>query len=142
MNNRNTNPPILPGCDVLPPMNSSKGSHRPHKADQETEGKAKGALARRKTADRFAVLNVFVDFTLAGLNRNEIAVWLLLYRDTKGGTARTSQADLARRAGIAVRTVRYALRRLVAKGLLRVVRRGGIGRGPSTYHVRPLPPDG
>jgi hypothetical protein len=39
------------------------------------------------------------DFTLSALTRAEIAVCLLLWRDTKSdGTAQTSQADLARRA--------------------------------------------
>jgi hypothetical protein len=106
------------------------------------ERKAKGKPARRKTADRFAALNAFVDFTLAGLTRNEIAVWLVLYRDTKNGVARTSQADMARRAGVAARTVRRALDGLKRRGLLEVTYRGGIGRGASAYRVRPLPPDG
>ncbi len=77
-----------------------------HQGDQD---KAKGKPARRRTGDRFAVLNAFVDFTLAGLTRNEIAVWLVLYRDTKpDGTARTSQVDMARRVGKSDRTVRRA----------------------------------
>lgn len=127
-------PPLRPspapnGC------NSRPARHQGH------NGKAKGKPARRK-GDRFAVLNAFVDFTLAGLTRNEIATWLVLYRDTRDGTARTSQADIARRAGVSDRTVRNAIRHLASKGLLRVVYRGGIGRGPSRYHVRPLPPDG
>ena len=35
--------------------------------------KAKGKHADRKTGDRFAVLNTFADFTMAGLARAEIA---------------------------------------------------------------------
>ncbi len=95
------------------------------------------------TGDRFAVLNTFADFTVAGLTRNEIAAWLVLWRDTKpDGTARTSQVDLARRVGVTDRTVRNVLGQLAEKGLLRVVYRGGIGRGASRYRVRPVPPDG
>ena len=90
---------------------------------------------------RLAVRNTFVDFTLAGLTRNQIAVWLILYRDTKNGTARTSQRDLGRRAGVSDRTVRRALDRLRRRGLLKVTYRGGIGRGASTYRVRPLLPE-
>jgi CRP-like cAMP-binding protein len=109
---------------------------------QGHQGKAKGKPARRKTGDRFAVVNAFVDFTLAELTRNEIAAWLVLYRDTKpDGTARTSQADLARRAGTSDRTVRRALDGLKRRGLLKVAYRGGIGRGASVYRVHPLPPD-
>ena len=37
-------------------------------------------------------------------------VWLVLYRDTKDGVAKTSQADIARRAGISVRTAQAGSR--------------------------------
>lgn len=105
--------------------------------------RTKGKADRRRTAGRFATINAFVDFTLAGLNRPAVAVWLILWRDTKrDGTARTSQADLARRAGVSDRTVRRAIESLQRRGLLRVAYRGGIGRGASAYRVRPLPPDG
>ena len=50
---------------------------------------------------RFEILNAFVDGGMAGLSRAELAVWLILYRDTKpDGTARTSLDDLARRGGM------------------------------------------
>ena len=135
---RRTEPPTLPGCEVLPPMDSGEspqqyGSQRPSKAPQ-TKGKPS-----RKTAGRFAELNTFVDFSLAGLGRSEIAVWLVLFRDTKrDGIARTGQEDIARRASISERTVRRAIRRLEKRGLLVVVRRGGLSSGPSAYRVRPL----
>lgn len=99
----------------------------------EKHGKAKG-----KAAERFAVLNSFVDFTLADLARAEIAVWLILYRDTREGTARTAVSDLARRAGCDRTTVFRALRRLETRGLVKVVHRGGLGKGASRYRVRPF----
>ncbi|MGA2617640.1 MAG: helix-turn-helix domain-containing protein [Thermoguttaceae bacterium] len=124
-------------------MHRSPGDNgRPPARHQGHGDKAKGKPARRKTGDRFAVVNAFVDFTLAGLTRNEIAAWLVLWRDTKpDGTARTSQADLARRAGTSDRSIRRALAKLARRGLLKVTYRGGIGRGASAYRVRPLPPD-
>ncbi len=67
---------------------------------------------RRNRSERFAVLNTFVDFGIVDskLTPAEVVVWLVLYRDTKGdGTARTAQADIARRAGLNVRTVRRAV---------------------------------
>lgn len=86
---------------------------------------------------RFAVQNSFVDCEMGKLTRAEIAVWLVLYRDTKpDGTARTGQTDLARRAGCDVRTVRRALIRLETRGLIEVIRRGRLGAGPSRYRVR------
>ena len=118
---------------MLPPMDSlgETPRRRPGKARQ-----AKGKSAGR---DRFKVINSFADFALAGLDRAEIAVWLLLWRDTKpDGLARTSQADLARRAGCSDRNVRYALRALCRAGLLTVVHQGGLNRGLSVYRVHPL----
>jgi DNA-binding transcriptional ArsR family regulator len=93
---------------------------------------------RSGRGERFAVLNAFTDCALAALTGSEAKVWLILFRDTKAatGTARTGQTDLARRAGLSERAVRYALTRLDAKGLLLVVRRGKLGSGPTTYRVR------
>jgi len=140
-----TEPETIPVGQEPPPLRSSSSSNGQTSAPtrhQAVESKSNRKPARRKTANRFAVLNAFIDFAMGTLTRNEIAVWLVLYRDTKDGTARTSQADMARRAGVSVRTVRNALGGLAKKGLLRVVRLGGIGRGPSTYRVCSLPPDG
>lgn len=133
-------PPILQGCDVLPPIEPAMNGRR------STNGAAarnKGdGTAKRTTGERFAMLNTFVDFTLGELDRGEIAVWLILYRDARDGVAKTSQAELARRAGVCARTVRRALQRLEAKRLVKIVRRGRIGAGASSYRIRALPPDG
>ena len=134
-----TEPPRLEGCDVLPPL---KPTDSDEGEQQGKPGKPTGKLARRRTGDRFAVLNNFVDFTMGRLRRSDIAVWLVLYRDVKkDGVARTGQTDIARRAGVSERTVRRTIRRLEARGLLVVVRRGGLSKGPSAYRVRPIPPD-
>ena len=104
--------------------------------------KAKGKTERRRIGNRFAVLNSFCDFTLRELTRAEIAAWLTLYRDTKpDGLAKTSQADIGRRTGLNVGTVKRAIARLCGRGLLTVVRRGSLRRGPSVYRVRPLTKD-
>lgn len=94
---------------------------------------------RRSRSERFAALNVFADFGLAGLTGAETKVWLILFRDTKAatGTARTGQADIARRAGLKPRMVRYAITSLEVKGMLHVVRRGRLNAGPSVYRVHP-----
>ena len=118
----------------LPPMQSHRraASRGPDRQDKPGSSKPK---RRRATADRFATLNAFVDLSLSGLRRPDIAVWLILYRDTRNGTARTGQADIARRAGISPRTVRRSIGRLKAAGLLRIVKRGGPNAGPSIYAV-------
>lgn len=120
-------PPTLTGCDVLPPLQTS--------ADATESQQAKGKPSR-STRNRFAVLNAFVDAAAGELSRSELLVWLTLYRDTRHGIACTSQADIARRSRLSERTIRYAIKRLEGRGLLTLVYRGGINRGPSKYRVR------
>lgn len=115
-----------------PALDPTPRDRRPAAGDK---GKAKGKTV---AGERFKVVNAFADFTLSELSRVEIAVWLLLWRDTRDGTARTAYDDLARRAGCNRRNVGRAVRRLEQLGLLQVVHRGGLGRGPSRYRVRPL----
>lgn len=114
-----------PTSPAAPPTTTRKPSKKP---------------TRRTRSERFTMLNTFVDFGIAdaGLTPSEALVWLLLFRDTKGdGTARTGQADIARRSGLSVRGVKLALRSLRAKGMVEVVRRGQLNVGPSTYRVHP-----
>ncbi|MEI7685499.1 MAG: helix-turn-helix domain-containing protein [Planctomycetota bacterium] len=94
---------------------------------------------KRSSLGRFECVNAFVDSTMATLGRAELAVWVLLWRDTQpDGLARTGQADIARRTGVSDRTVRRALRRLEGRGLVIVVQRGALQRGPSVYRVVPV----
>jgi Helix-turn-helix domain len=111
----------------------------PLRAEPATAARPAKRRKGKGTGDRFQVINAFADFTLASLDRAAMAVWLLLWRDTKkDGTARTSQADLGRRAGVSERTVRRAVRRLADQGLLTVVYRGSLRRGASAYRVHAL----
>jgi len=86
---------ILAVGEELPPLDSSpevpcqpavRGPRR--RRPKPSTGQAPG---------RFQTLNAFVDGTLRGLSRSEMAAWLVLYRDTREGIARTSLADMARR---------------------------------------------
>src|SRR5262245_10511858 len=85
-----------------------------HKKGSRTATKARpnstklGQSAIRSPGRRFPVLNAFVDVTMRRLTGSEVAVWLILFRDTKAdtGTSRTGQQDIARRAGVNARTVR------------------------------------
>jgi hypothetical protein len=133
-------PRIIPVGQEPPPMDGLAPAPpgRPHRGSP----KGKPVGGRAKAGERFAVLNAFVDFTLAGLSRAEVAVWLVLYRDTRDGTARTSYDNLARRAGLSRRNVGRAVRRLEGRGLVQVVHRGGLRRGVSRYHVRGQPKGG
>jgi len=119
---------------VLPP----DATFRPD--DEEPARPASPSKPKRRTrSERFAVLNTFADFGLSELTGAETKVWLILFRDLKAatGTARTGQTDIARRAGLSRRGVQVALDKLTAKGMVRVVRRGRLNRGPSVYRVHP-----
>lgn len=95
----------------------------------------------KPNSNRWSQFNGFVDATLRDLTPSEVRVWLVLFRDVKStGTAKTGQSDIARRAGLSQRMVRYALTSLVKKGLVKVVRQGRIGLGASVYKVRGFVP--
>ncbi len=127
----NGKPQTLRGCSVMPPMESVE-PRQASMAKGNKNDKSNG------TADRFGTINQFVDFTLGSLTRNEAAVWLILWRDTKNGTARTAQTDIARRANVARRTVIRIIGTLEGKGLLQTVHQGGLNRGMNVYRVLPL----
>ena len=75
---------------------------------------------------------------MADLSRAELGTWLVLWRDTKNGTVRTSATDIARRIGASRRAVTGALAKLRKRGLLRLVHQGGLTGGVSVYRVQPL----
>lgn len=123
---------ILPHDAVLRPDDEPETPPSPSTSPAKT--KTRG----RPRSERFAVLNAFVDFELARLTGAEAKIWLILFRDTKAtGTARTGQADIARRAGLTVRGAQKAIARLQAKGFIRIVHRGRLNGGPSSYRVHP-----
>ena len=103
------------------------------------EDKPKGRDAKRKTADRFGVLNSFVDAGMVALKPVEQSVWFVLWRECRNGLAICSQADIARRIGVSDRTVRRAIDRLRKLGFVRIARRGNLRKGPSSYAIQPLP---
>ena len=72
---------------------------------------------------------------MADLSRAELGTWLVLWRDTKGGTVRTSMQDVARRIGATKRAVVDAVAGLTKRGLLTIVYRGGMRRGMNVYRV-------
>jgi hypothetical protein len=125
---------VLAVGEELPPL-EPEPVRRPRPAATAAD-RPKG---KRSSQGRFECINAFLDVTMAGLDRAELAIWLLLWRDTKpDGLARTSQADLARRAGCNPRTVRRATAALQKAGLLTVVTQGGLPHRVSVYRVEPL----
>ena len=99
--------------------------------------------SKTSKAGRWAHLNGFVDFTLRSLRPAEVRVWLVLFRDCKpDGKSRAGQTDIARRAGLSVRQVKRALKRLVEVGLAKVLIRGRLNKGVTVYKVRGVNPSG
>jgi biotin operon repressor len=121
----------LSGASVLPPMSIPTQGN-------ETSKPKKCKPSHKASRDRFAVLNEFVDFSVQGLTKAEIGTWLVLYRDTRNGTAKTSQGHIAKRLGVSSRAIRKAVRKLIDIGLLVVVHQGGLNTGPSVYRVESL----
>jgi hypothetical protein len=128
---------VLPPGTVLPPLVTGDAGKGASKRRPGGKGGKPHARRSRRRAGRFHVLNGFVDGVMGTLPRAAVCVWLALYRDTKpNGLARAGVADLAKRAECDRSTVIRAVRLLVEGGSLDVVRRGGIGRGPSVYRVK------
>jgi hypothetical protein len=83
----------------------------------------------RPSLERFLILNDFVDLGLAKLPRSQIATYLVLFRDTRPtGLARTGLSDLARRGGMSRRQATRALRELIRRGAVHVIRPGVPGK--------------
>ena len=109
------------------------------------ELKANGhrAKPKPKSSGRFPALNSFVDCTMAGLCRAELAAWLALFRftDARTGTAMASIETIAERAGTSKRHTLKAVASLIKKRLIERIKTGAINRGSSVYRVHP-PPNG
>lgn len=124
---------------ILPPGAAFRPDENAAARAAEAARREAAKPKRRTRSERFAALNAFVDMGMADLIGAETKVWLILFRDTKGtGTARTAQADIARRSRVNVRTVRRVLAALEAKGMVSLVHRGRLNAGPSTYRVHPV----
>ena len=91
-----------------------------------------------KAAERWLMLNAFVDLTAWELKRSELLVWMTIFRDSKDGIASSSQRNIAKRTGLARKTVERAVASLAECGLLLVVYPGGYRRGTAKYRTRPV----
>jgi hypothetical protein len=123
----------LAGCEVIrPPPTAATPSAR------GTPGKKKP----NAVVEKIAAANVFLDRSAQTLPPAAALVWLLLWRDERGGTARTAVSDLARRSGLSARTVKRALAALRRGGFAVPVHRGTPGTGPAVYRLRATSPGG
>ncbi len=127
---------IIPPGEVLPPSEPAPARPKGRKAS-----KPAGKSPKAQQAGRFAVLNAFVDVSMAGLPRAQITVWFVLFRETREGTARISVGQIANRAGVSYSKTVQAIKQLEERGLVEVVYRGGLNQGSSIYRAYGHPRD-
>jgi hypothetical protein len=97
---------------------------------------------KQRASLRFAMLNAFFDEgrSAAGLTLPAALVWLALYRHADPqGRVKVSGTRLQDMTGLAERTITYALGGLREKRMLKLLKRGGPGRGASMYVLSPVP---
>jgi hypothetical protein len=106
-------------------------------ADPSLNGRYGTARRRRTAARRFELLNAFWDEgTARTLPRTAALIWLALWRHARPDrTVRLSFGKLAWMVGTCRQTAIRSVRRLRGERLLKLVKRGGPGRGPSTYKL-------
>ncbi len=92
-----------------------------------------------RNGDRWASLNSFVDVIAPRLTLPERAVWLVMFRYTRGGICETSERLIATQANIDKATAGRALRQLVRLGLVWPVFKSASKGTPSRYGVHPRP---
>ncbi len=132
---RSSRRPLQPLPPADPNPETRRDAQQP-KPVSRTRPKQRPAPGNRRR-DRFGVLNEFVDKRAQYLKPVDVAVWLVLFRDTrKDGSARVAQSYIAQRLGIARRTVVRVVQRLEKQGLVSVVHRGGRHRGISIYRLQ------
>ena len=92
-----------------------------------------------RNGDRWASLNSFVDVIAPRLTLPERAVWLVMFRYTRGGICETSERLIATQANIDKATAGRALRQLVRLGLVWPMFKSVSKGTPSRYGVHPRP---
>ncbi len=128
---------------IDPPLPDPAKARRPPvvRPAERPEPAKRRSRKRNAVRRRFRLLNNFVDGPLSQLGPVDAVVWLVLYRHgRRDGTTTAAVSDLARRTGRCEAAVRRSLRRLIAAGLLRRVKRGSLLGGPSVYEL--LDPNG
>jgi hypothetical protein len=94
---------------------------------------------RRRQTYFFETFNPFVDLGIRSLSRSEIVAFLVLLREARPphGVARVSFGVIAACGGISRRQAVRAVKALIHREVVQIVRRGGRGVGPTTYCVVP-----
>jgi len=127
---------ILRNGGTLPPFGETRNGP-PGTPTTKTGTNGQRTKAKSDKVGRFQVLNQFVDESAKEFNTTAVAVWLVLWRETKpDGLAKVSFNQIGERLGISRRSVMRSVSLLVEAKLVKVVSRGtATGHMPSTYRV-------
>lgn len=107
-------------------------------AKARNKQQSKRKRQRKDTARRrWTLFNRFVDDGMADLKPADVAVWLALFRHAQAdGTATVARSRLIAMTGLAPRTIKVALRRLIDFGWMERLRRGGPSGGVAVYRLK------
>lgn len=126
----------------MPPGNTwaeERAAQRAAEAASRPVDARSARKANRKSPDRWATLNEFVDVIAPAITKTESLVWLLLFRHAKGGVAETSQRTIATALQIQRTSAARALAGLVDCGLVWPVYKSSSRGAPSKYGIHPQP---
>lgn len=101
--------------------------------DEGTPDRSEAGRPDSRLYKKVKYFNLLVDAAAKGLTDAEFKVWCVLFRFAENGLARVSKRKVAERAGMSERHVARKLVALAKKQMLRVVKRGGRGRGSNEY---------
>lgn len=112
-------------------------------AQQANARKAKAKAQRQRDTGgnrrRWQTFNAFCDLDkkAAGLRPSDTALWCVLFRHAdRRGVVSLSQNRMVLYTGLSERGVRYALQRLIERGLLERLKRGGPNSGLAAFRMR------
>lgn len=103
--------------------------------EEPPKPKAKAPKAPKKDANRWQEFNHVVDVVMRDLPPAQLAVWVVLFRDERGGVSKSAQTYIATRCGLSRESVSRAIAGLVRRGLVTILRKGGINKGFSWYRL-------
>jgi len=127
---------VLPPGAVLPPLETGDAAEPAPTRSAARKGGRRSRRGSRRHAERWRLVNRFLDDDAGSMSRGAVLVWLALWRDTKAdGMACASIGNLAGRIRGSRNTVCRALSSLESRGLVEVVRRGSVNGGATVYRV-------
>jgi hypothetical protein len=108
-------------------------------ASDRQAGKPKATKASRDSVARWVTFNTFMDVIAPRLSLPERAVWLVMFRHSRGGVCNTSERRIAEQARIDKATAGRSLQRLVDLRLVWPVFKSSSKGEASRYGLQPRP---